>query len=554
MAGVTQPAGSTSDPGRNEMVLFSASFLTLIAAGIGFSVRGTILGDWGTQFGFTQSELGTITGGGLIGFGITIIVLSFFADYIGYGKLMRLAFVLHAASAIVTFMATPLFNTGGMFGLSPRDTAYYCLNIGMWLFAFGNGTCEAVINPLTATLFPNNKTKWLNILHAGWPAGLILGALIGLGFEQLEHTGTVIRWEYKLGVFLIPVCLYGLLTLNRAFPRSEASASGISLGTMVVSLLSPILLFLFCIHAIVGYVELGTDSWIINITNTVLDNKTAALLAFIWTNLIMFSLRFFAGSIAHKINPLGLLLVSAILGCVGLVLLGIPATRGVWFWLGAVTIYGIGKTFYWGTMLGVISERFPKGGALALGISGGIGMLSAGILGGPGIGYKQDYFTVNHLIENDHTDTYERYKAPETSTFPVFTPIVNSIAGKTVLPPVAGLDNAKVGILDNYSSLRATAEEKKTAFDVAELKLEQEYRLLTSEDRITPQIIDQRIWWQAVGQPNAAKDKPPIDEARLYGGKTALLYTAALPATMAVGYLLLLLYFMARGGYKPVHL
>ncbi|MCZ2342088.1 MAG: MFS transporter [Bacteroidales bacterium] len=536
------------------MVLFWASFLTLIAAGIGFSVRGAILDDWGNQFGFTQSELGTITGGGLIGFGITIIVLSFFADYIGYGNLMRLAFVLHAASAVVTFLATPLFNTGGLFGWNPRDTAYYCLNIGMWLFAFGNGTCEAVINPLTATLFPNNKTKWLNILHAGWPAGLILGALIGLGFEQLAQSGTVVRWEYKLAVFLLPVCLYGFFTLNRAFPRSEASASGVSLATMVVSLLSPILLFLFLIHAMVGYVELGTDSWIINITNTVLDNKTAALLAFIWTNLLMFSLRFFAGSIAHAINPLGLLLMSAILGCVGLVLLGIPATKGVWLWLGAVTIYGLGKTFYWGTMLGVISERFPKSGALALGISGGIGMLSAGILGGPGIGYKQDYFTVNKLTESGHADTYARYQAPEASRFPVFTPIVNSVAGKELLPPIAGLDNAKVGILENFNGLKTAATAHGTAIDETEMKLEKEYRLLTEENRVTPQFTDLRNWWQTTGRPHEAEDTPPIAEAKLHGSKMALLATAAVPATMAICYLLLLLYFLARGGYKQVHL
>src|SRR5438876_1801855 len=89
--------------GWNERILFWASFLTLIAAGIGFSVRGAILKDWGNQFGFTQSELGTITGGGLVGFGLAIIFFSFFADLFGYGKLMLVAFFLHAGSAVVTF-------------------------------------------------------------------------------------------------------------------------------------------------------------------------------------------------------------------------------------------------------------------------------------------------------------------------------------------------------------------------------------------------------------------------------------------------------------------
>src|SRR5262249_42736465 len=200
-------------------------FFTLIAAGIGFSVRGvSLLTDWGNQFGFTQTELGTITGGGLIGFGLAIIFFSFFADRFGYGKLMVVAFLLHLSSAVVTIAATPVFNQYG------KDGAFYCLNLGMWLFALGNGTCEAVINPLTATLFPKNKTHWLNILHAGWPGGLILGAVIMLGFDQL---GAGIRWEYKLGVFLIPVFLYGVMMFNRPFPHSEAKVSRVPMTGMM---------------------------------------------------------------------------------------------------------------------------------------------------------------------------------------------------------------------------------------------------------------------------------------------------------------------------------
>src|SRR5262245_60745152 len=155
---------------RNDKALFWASFLTLIAAGIGFSIRGAILKAWGAQFGFTQGELGGITGFGLVGFGFTIIGLSFFADRVGYGPLMVLAFLLHFSSAIVTLAATPVFGAYG------KEGAYWCLAIGGLLFSLANGTCEAVINPLTATLFPNEKTHWLNILHAGWPGGLILGA------------------------------------------------------------------------------------------------------------------------------------------------------------------------------------------------------------------------------------------------------------------------------------------------------------------------------------------------------------------------------------------
>src|SRR5437016_4733157 len=138
----------------NDRRLFWASFLTLIAAGIGFSIRGAILKTWGAQFGFTQTELGDITGFGLAGFGITIIGFSFFADRVGYGPLMVLAFIFHFSSAVVTLAATPVFGAYG------KEGAYWCLSIGGVLFSLANGTCEAVINPLTATLFPREKTHW----------------------------------------------------------------------------------------------------------------------------------------------------------------------------------------------------------------------------------------------------------------------------------------------------------------------------------------------------------------------------------------------------------
>src|SRR5438552_16626098 len=207
----------------NEKVLFWASFLTLIAAGMGFSIRGDILNEWGRQFGFTQTDLGIITGQGLAGFGIAIIFFSFFADLVGYGKLMVIAFLLHVLSVVLTLAAPFAYRAYG------KDGAFYCLYLGAWAFSLGNGTCEAVINPLTATLFPTNKTHWLNILHAGWPGGLVLGALCNVLSNQFSGIGWQVRWS----IVLAPMLLYGLMMLGRPFPRSEASASGVSMGTMI---------------------------------------------------------------------------------------------------------------------------------------------------------------------------------------------------------------------------------------------------------------------------------------------------------------------------------
>ena len=509
---------ATGKPSFNNMLLFWASFFTLIAAGMGFAIRGDILGDWGRQFGFTQTDLGIITGQGLAGFGLTIIFFSFFSDLFGYGALMIIAFLFHALSVALTLAAPLAFQHYG------KEGAFWCLYLGAWSFSLGNGTCEAVINPLTATLFPHNKTHWLNILHAGWPGGLVLGALVNLGLNQLPSFGLPnAGWQVRWGIIFAPMLLYGLMMVGRPFPKSEAHVSGISLGTTILTLFAPILLFLFAIHAMVGYVELGTDSWIQNITNTVLNNKTLALVAFIWTNVLMFTLRFFAGPIVHKISPVGLLFGSAVLGTAGLVMLGLPMTDTAVLWLVAVTIYGIGKTFYWPTMLGVISERYPRGGALALGMSGGLGMISAGFLGGPIIGYQQDY-AASTDIKQSSPPAYDRYKSNEPA------------APLPLLPKIAGLDNAKLGVLKDDGQ-----------------KLAQDLKLVMESQGKDKNLEELEKWWNTEGRPNTAADRDKVLAAELDGGKKALTWTAIVPAIMAVCYLLLILIFAATGGYKQVH-
>ena len=95
----------------------------------------------------------------------------------------------------------------------------------MFIFAVGNGICEAVANPLVAALFPKNRTHYLNILHAGWPAGLVIGALASY------FLAGQVRWEIQMSLFLIPVLIYGLMCLGQRFPKSEASIHGVPTRT-----------------------------------------------------------------------------------------------------------------------------------------------------------------------------------------------------------------------------------------------------------------------------------------------------------------------------------
>src|SRR5260221_7020794 len=147
----------------------------------------------------------------------------------------------------------------------------------------------------------------MNIPQGGFPGGLILGALVGVVLQGA-------RWEIILLMYLVPTVLYGGLMLGQAFPASRAKEQQIKLGSMAKEFVSPLFLFLLVLMAMIGFVELGTDSWIANITGNILANPTKGLYLFIWTSSLMFALRFFAGPIVDWISPLGLLFGAAVLG------------------------------------------------------------------------------------------------------------------------------------------------------------------------------------------------------------------------------------------------
>jgi MFS family permease len=528
---------------RNEAVaanaqrLLWAGFLAILAAGIGFGIRGGILALWAADFGFTGAQLGTISGAGFTGFCFGIIIGGVVVDKVGYGKLVVAAFLFHVLSAFITFAATKG---------QAQGTAYMFLYLGTFVFALANGTLEAVANPLVSTLFPHNRTHYLNILHASWPAGLVLGGLVGWVLGE----GMQMNWKLQLGLFLVPTALYGIAFMGQHFPKSEASAKGLSIGEMLkeVGLLGAavacflvalffkvdlggvlafftgstffasgawsaiawgvglalvlivgvktnfsvgaLLLFvLFITHALVGAVELGTDGWIQNITGNILTPAQGKIL-FVFTSLLMFSLRFCADFIEKslKISPVGLLFICATLGAVGLLMVsGIETFAGAMI---ALAVYAVGKTFYWPTMLAVVGDRFPRTGAIAMSIMGGIGMMSAGLLGGPGLGYAKDRFTAEHL-QQAAPALYQQYQAPTPSRF-------------LFLEEVHGLDGTKLA-------------EAKAA---------------------SPRTPDQQV----------------VVDASIIGDRRTLRADAFIPVAMAVIYLGLFLFFKSIGGYRPVHI
>ena len=552
--------GDTNGITPNAKRLLWAGFFAILAAGVGFGIRGGILDNWGREFGFTAGELGAIGGFGFTGFCFGIIIGGIVADKVGYGWLVIAAFLFHILSAFVTFAPTPEME---------KATVYWLLAGGTFIFSIANGTLEAVANPLVATLFPQNRTHYLNILHASWPAGLVLGGAAGwILDDQYEW-----HWKYQLALFLAPTLLYGLMFIGQRMPKSEAAAKGLSIGDMFKdvgilgglvicfllalffsSLLTPmltpesatteqvesaamtsqmigygiggvlliviaaitrfsfgsLLLFvLFVAHALVGAVELGTDGWIQNITGNILTSEQGKIL-FVFTSSVMFALRFCAEFIEKRlgISPVGILLICAVLACIGLNLTSMVDSFGMA--LLALTVYAVGKTFFWPTMLAIASDRFPRTGAVAISMMGGIGMMSAGLIGSPGLGYAKDRFSGESLQETS-PELFEEYKAESPSEFIMF-------------PPAHGLDGKKLGaVQDKLNEARKSVAESGDADPLAAMN-------------------------------QLSEDEQAVIPASIEGDRRTLVADSAIPAAMAVIYLGLMIYFKSIGGYRPLRI
>src|ERR1044071_7443519 len=193
---------STAPLAPNAYRLLWAGFAAIFAAGVGFAIRGGILDNWASEFGFTATQLGAIGGAGFTGFCFGSIIGGLLADKIGYGPLVILAFACHVISAVVTFAAS---------GANAAST----LTWAMFIFAYANGTLEGVANPLVATLFPQNRTHYLNILHASWPAGLVVGSIIGWILDDKMQVG----WRIQLALYLVPAVVYGFMFMGQKMPK-----------------------------------------------------------------------------------------------------------------------------------------------------------------------------------------------------------------------------------------------------------------------------------------------------------------------------------------------
>jgi MFS family permease len=523
-------------PSRHDKMLFWGCFIALITTAFGFITRMFLLNTWAREFGLDPGQTGRLAGIGIWPFAVSIIAFSLIIDRIGYKTAMVISFVGYMIWSIMGVSAYYVSQGGN------KDTAFALLYWGSLILGLSNGTVEAYINPVVATMFTHNKTKWLNILHAGWPGGLVLAGIITVAIDTMAPQTP---WSIKLGMIALPAIVFFLMLIPLKFPVQERVAAGVSyrdmlaefgiLGALVVGFLlvlqlmdffsnggttplstaqyvifiglgvaivaafaaytkslgRPFMFVMILIMMPLATTELGTDGWITGIMENALHGHHPGWVL-IYTSFIMMVLRFFAGPIVHSLSPLGLLAASAVLAIAGLIFLS--GATGLVVIFVAATLYAFGKTFFWPTMLGVVSDQTPRGGALTLNALGGIGMLAVGVLGFPYIG----------TLQADKK--------------------IDAIAATPAAQVAPGL------VQDG--KLSPTVLDERRVYEVIPYKVVNDEKLAAATTMLSE---DQ---------------KKEIATAGAASSQRALRNMALFPAIMLVGYIALIVYFRGRGGYK----
>ncbi len=424
---------------RHDKILFWGCFIAIITTAYAFISRMILCGgQFKTDFGLDNVVAGELQGAGIWSFGVSIIIFSLVIDRIGYKVAMIYSFVsylVYTAMAIAAYGC--IHGVTGQALIEGQKHGYQLLYWGSIILGLGNGTVEAYANPIVSTLFNQDKVKWLNRLHAGWPAGLVMGGLCTIALAKNPD------WRLLLGLILIPAFIFFFILVSLKFPKSEREQAGVSylamlkeLGAfgafvgfgLVLAQLGQVfgwsqnvswiltgivvlafavitksfgrllLAFLIIIMIPQATTELGTNGWI---TELMEDPMKAAgynsAWVLVYTSAIMLVLRFCAGPLSHKFSPVGLLATCSALAGLGILALSHTAHSGIGTIFTAATLFGVGITFFWPTILGLTSEQCPRGGALTLNSMGGIGMLAVGILGAPFLGYMQESSTTRQL-------------------------------------------------------------------------------------------------------------------------------------------------------------
>ena len=368
----------------NQRRLFTASCVALVATAMTFAIRGDIMSDFEREFGLSKTDVGWIAGAAFWGFGFSILLGGPLCDLLGMGALLRLAALGHIGGAIATIAA-------------PNFAVLFAATL---VVGVANGLVEAAVNPLVATIYSEDKTRRLVALHAWFPGGIVIGGVLSFLFTQAGRQAPALAaytgWQAKMLLLLVPSVTYAFLFGGTRFPPTERAAAGVPFGDMFKEILRPLFVVIWLCMWLTAATELGPGQWVSNIFNDVMRSSAqAGILVLVWVNGIMYLMRQFLAGAAHRISPVALIASTAAAAAIGLFLFGMAHTPSTAF--AATTLFAAGVAFWWPTMLGITSERFPRGGALLLAIIGATGSFSTAIAG-PVMGWINDRYGPSRVL------------------------------------------------------------------------------------------------------------------------------------------------------------
>jgi MFS family permease len=384
---------------RNKLFLLSC--LSLIVTAMTFAIRAGILTQLSEEFALSDTELGWVNSMAFLGFPLAMVVFGFLYNKLGPRLIMILAFVGHLLGLVLTIFA------GGFLGLL----------ISTFFIGFANGSVEAACNPLVADLYKDDKTKWLNRFHVWFPGGIVIGAVV-----SYFMTNAGIGWQPQIAVMLIPTAIYGYMVFTTHFPDIpeiekivDLDAKGLVLmsaifglliligtpnnlvaglpGTFLIPLLlvlgltfllmlfragrardAALLIVFMGLMSVTATSELGTQQWVDRILGAQLGGVPGqAMIVLGMVTGIMAVGRYFAGPLIHALNPVGVLLMSAVLTTLGLFLMS--SASGAMVYVSAI-VFAFGVCYFWPTMIGVTAQYVPRSGALGMSLVGAAGMFA----------------------------------------------------------------------------------------------------------------------------------------------------------------------------------
>ena len=344
---------TTSNVGINREKLFWGSCLALLTTAFAFTVITAIAYAVKQEFNVTNEQLGLFTGVFFIGFTVSQVIFAPFCDTIGMRWIVRLAFVGHVLGALLLLFA----------GSFPMAVA------GSLFAGLGAGLVEAGCNPLVAALYPNDKSTKLNLFHMWFPYGNLIAALLTTFIlSSLVGDG----WRGYTALILVPAAAYGVMMLFVPYPKTEGASAGISFTESLKATFAPIMLIMLPMMLLTASMELPPSSWVPSVLTS---GGVNGILVFGFIFGIMGTLRLVAGPILKALTPTGVLFGSSVLATIGLYLFSQANSVGMYF--ATAAIWATGIALFWPTMLGFVSERNPRSGALGLGAMGAVGMLAS---------------------------------------------------------------------------------------------------------------------------------------------------------------------------------